>query len=333
MKTDISIAKYSKSYTFPNEFDFNIYKIDAINYMKTISPKATDNEIINHYENYGKYNGSICSKIKTKLDFVNLVNLNNITNGLEIGPCCRPHLKNIPSITYAKYLDYFSNEELFNIHNKTKWVMDEGLQHIDYVIKNNIKYTDVISEKFDLIYSSHSIEHAPCLISMLQNWSDVLNDNGLVFLGIPDYYFIFDRYKNPSTIFDVLNIYYKNTTIPASLQILENQYLNADNNTHLHWSNEFNNEFSRLKYLKDYEDNINSKSTNIINNISNIKNILLNNKNYIDTHCWKFSPCNFKHIMDILYKTKLIDLKLIRCYNTIRYHNEFFAIIQKIPHE
>ena len=82
--------------------------------------------------------------------------------------------------------------------------------------------------------------------------------------------------------------------------------------------------------MKDNEEFVNSRKNIILENIENIKNLIVNNDTYIDVHCWKFSPWNFKFIIDILYNLKLINLKVIRCYNTIKYHNEFFCIMKKI---
>jgi hypothetical protein len=314
-----------KNYILYPEFDLSIYKTENnLTYL-------TDEEAINHYETIGKYGGLICSHIKQKKDFVNLVNINNITNGLEIGPLCRPHLKNIPSINYAKYVDYFSNEELLNINGNTEWIMKEGLQNIDYVVKDGI-YSNIILEKFDLVYSSHNIEHVPCLVTHLNNLSSILNENGLVFLGIPDYHFVFDRQKNPTTIFDILIAYYKNTNIPQSSQILEMMYFGCANDPYLHWNNELNNNKNSFLFLKEKEDFLKSRVDDIVNNIDNIKHIILNNRDYHDSHCWKFSPWNFKFIMKILYDCKLTDIKLVRCYNTLVNHNEFFAVLQKISH-
>jgi len=83
----------SVSYNFPEVFDLNMYR----RYARLRSGI----NIREHYEKYGKYNGTICSEITNKQDFVNLINKNNINNGIEIGPLSRPHLKNIPSIKYA----------------------------------------------------------------------------------------------------------------------------------------------------------------------------------------------------------------------------------------
>ena len=224
-------------------------------------------------------------------------------------------------------MDYFSNEELLENYRNT-YAYREGLQHIDYVVKEK-KYKEVINEKFDLIYSSHNIEHLPCLINGLNNWSDILNENGLVFLGIPDYSYVFDRYKNPTTIFDVLRNYYEKVKKPPPFTILESKYLNAHNDTGAHWREMPENRFHLLRQNEDF---FNSKIETIVNDIKEIEELYLNNEKYIDSHCWKFSPWNFKNIMDIIYKSKLCNLKLIRCYNTIQGHNEFFAILQKISH-
>ena len=83
--------------------------------------------------------------------------------------------------------------------------------------------------------------------------------------------------------------------------------------------------------INEYENFIYSKKDDIIKNIDDIKNIIeTNNEKYIDTHCWKLTPFTFSYILDILIKTKLIDLRIERVYKTIKGSNEFYAILKKI---
>ena len=102
-------------------------------------------------------------------------------------------------------------------------------------------YKNVIHEKFDLCYSSHNIEHTPCLITFLNNISDILNTNGVVFMGIPDCHFVFDRYKTHTTIFDILNNFYNKIKQPRPLNILESTYYNCENDPFNHWNYELQN--------------------------------------------------------------------------------------------
>jgi hypothetical protein len=82
--------------------------------------------------------------------------------------------------------------------------------------------------------------------------------------------------------------------------------------------------------INEYESFIYSKKNDIIENINNIKNIIeTNNEKYIDAHCWKLTPFTFSYIIDILIKTKLIDLSIERVYKTIKGSNEFYAILKK----
>jgi hypothetical protein len=53
------------------------------------------------------------------------------------------------------------------------------------------------------------------------------------------------------------------------------------------------------------------------------------NEIYIDSHCWKFNSFIFRSIIEILFTTKFIDLKVVRVYKTLKGSNEFYAILQK----
>lgn len=53
------------------------------------------------------------------------------------------------------------------------------------------------------------------------------------------------------------------------------------------------------------------------------------NEKYIDSHCWKLNSSIFRSIIEILFATKFIDLKIVRVYKTLKGSNEFYAILQK----
>jgi SAM-dependent methyltransferase len=306
---------------FPLEFEENIYR-NMNKQLKNFSSK----ELINHYDFYGKHEGLICSRIKNRNDFFNLVDKNSYI--LEIGPLCFPLMDiNSPKV---KTLDYFTKEELMNNYKNDINININNIVNVDYCVKNIKKYTDIIDIKFDFCVSSHNIEHTPCIVTFLQNISSILNKGGYFFLAIPDYRFCFDRFKKPSDIFGILNKYYNKIDKPQAEQLLEDKYFTAHNNSVDHWNN-FSKMYSNIFVsINEHESFIHSKKAEIIKNISDIKNIIeTNNEKYIDAHCWKLTPFTFSYIIDILYNTNLIDLSIERVYRTIKGSNEFYAILKK----
>lgn len=307
---------------FPEEFNIDIYKSNNI-----IFNKMTNKEIITHYNYYGIHEGLICNEIKNRHDFFDLINnINQKIKILEIGPLHNPIFSR--EKFECKYLDYFTTDELKKNYKNDNNVNIENIPTIDYVVKDINSYTEIIKERFDIIFSSHNIEHVPCVITFLNNLSSVLHNDGYIMLCIPDYKYCFDFYRNPTTIFDILNNYYNKINKPPTLSILESKYYMTHNNSNEHWDKRityYHNYFNMINTQKEFEKSISSK---IINDIQEIEKIYLN-YDYIDTHVWKFDYDNFKNIINILYEAKLINLKIHRIYNTKKNSNEFYAVLQK----
>ena len=305
---------------FPVEFDIKIYKNDNI-HLGNMSEK----ELIKHYSFYGKEEGLISSKIKNRTDFINLISQDRMI--LEIGPLAFPCM-NIkkPNI---HTVDFFSKEELIEIYKNDNNVDKTKICDVTYVIKTS-NYNEIIPQIFDYCFSSHNIEHVPCLITFLNNISSILKNNSYFFLCIPDYRYCFDHFRNPSHIFEVLDSFYNKQNKPSAISHLEGHYLTCHNNSEKHWNtlnNSIRNIFVTINEKKEF---LHNQTCKIINEIESIKNIYKICKNeYIDSHCWKFTPFIFSNIIHILYETKYIDLRVERIYKTLKGSNEFYVILKK----
>lgn len=159
---------------FPKEFDVD----DYYNSNPHLN-KMNRESLINHYKFYGENEGLISTKIFNRLDFINLIP-NDERLILEIGPLCNPCMVGKRKNVYT--VDYFTKEELIQNYLKDPNVDKSKICHVNYVIKDKLKYSDVITDKrFDVCFSSHNIEHVPCLITFLNNVSSVLNPNSYIF--------------------------------------------------------------------------------------------------------------------------------------------------------
>jgi hypothetical protein len=49
---------------------------------------------------------------------------------------------------------------------------------------------------------------------------------------------------------------------------------------------------------------------------------------YIDVHAWQFTPMSFEANMGLLNSLGLIELRVDRLYPTMRWHNEFSAVLR-----
>ena len=91
-----------------------------------------------------------------------------------------------------------------------------------------------INEKFDLIFSSHNIEHQIDLVSHLQQIEKLLNDNGQIILLVPDKRFCFDHFVPESPFSDILESYYNKDKFHPFRTILSMVCETTHNNPNKH---------------------------------------------------------------------------------------------------
>jgi hypothetical protein len=155
--------------SFPAEFDHQVYVNHSTN--SDVSTLGCV-EARSHYECFGKSEGRICNHVSDRRNFLQLVPAD--ASILEIGPFNSPSFKRPESDVY--YLDCIPTEKM--LQRASEMTADENemrekvlrgyVPKIDYVWKNE-KFSELINRKFPVIFSSHNIEHHPCLISHLQN--------------------------------------------------------------------------------------------------------------------------------------------------------------------
>ena len=134
----------------PPRFDYQFY-------MEGKSFISSEQEAQAHFENAGIPKGLAGSPACDQGHFVRLINRLRPNSILEIGPGCSPKMSG-PNV---RYFDVKSEEEL-----RSRYVDSLGYKNIP----ERIHYTDdegdlrTINDKFDVVFSSHMIEHSFDLI-------------------------------------------------------------------------------------------------------------------------------------------------------------------------
>jgi len=127
---------------------------------------------------------------------------------LEIGPGPRPVFPK-SRFPNAKTVDHTTREELIRKFLPTAGVSAEVLasqiEEVDYVWQSGPLH-DLFAkdDRFDLVFSSHNLEHQTDLISHFRSIQQLLTDAGEVIFVVPDYRRTFDAIRYPSTTSDVL---------------------------------------------------------------------------------------------------------------------------------
>jgi SAM-dependent methyltransferase len=240
-----------------------------------------------------------------------LANLPTGDSVLEIGPFDRPALRG----ANVKYFDVMDQQGLM-ARARVCGRKAEGCPHIDYV--SNIGDLSVISEeKFDNVISSHTLEHQPNLIRHLNQVFDILRPGGRYYLILPDKRFTFDHYVPLTRVSDVLAAHAEVREFHTQTSIFYHYAETTHNSALRHWIG-----FHRpLRTLPAYIERLRAA----------LELARKKTADYIDVHCWFFTPPSFVTVLKTLSDMNMIGLKIDCVYGTPIGSSEFFAVLQKNP--
>ena len=264
-------------------------------------------ELETHFLIFGIPEGRVYNHIQNREGFLKPIDYKN-GNILEIGPLDHPQLDYTSPRYYS--LDVFTKEQLIKNYSHDPGVNKEKIIEPSYVIVNN-DYSP-IKEKFKCVFSSHSIEHVPCVVTFLNNLETVLSDDGQVYLIIPDKRYCFDHFKQETDIYDVLQLFYEKNYRPRLKDYLKMVSQVTHNNCVEHWNGNHGS-ITNGPLLQHYHGISQHFRTGA----------------YMDAHVSFFTPQNFMEIIGILHELKLINLEIHKMYHTLRNNLEFYVILKK----
>lgn len=227
---------------------------------------------------------------------------------LEIGPGCAPKLKG----SNVFYFDVKSREEL-----QQRYKNDPGFhklpEEIHYVDKTGCLRN--IGDKFDIVFSSHAIEHSLDLIDHLNDVESILDENGQYVVVAPNKDFTFDYFKPVSVVEDVLARHFggSGATSLSLRAVLLETHRRTHNSPARHWAN-------------DHGEMCFDKRS-ILNSIARFDDIVSNSVALSGYHNWIFTKESFVEIINTLHELELIPLRVCASYNTPFGGMSFSAIL------
>lgn len=148
-----------------------------------------------------------------------------------------------------------------------------------------------IQDLFEVVVSSHVVEHIPDFIGHLL---DVKKLAKLYYVALPDYRYCFDHFRRESTVSEVLESFILKRKNHTPNNIIEHRTLRAHNDPVKHWSG-------------DHGDNLMSG----ISNLESSYKTAIDQKEYLDTHAWKFCPKNMREILDAINRLNIIKFSYV----------------------
>jgi hypothetical protein len=259
-----------------------------------------------HYNTFGIVEGRQACKVRDRNDFIKL--FDGIRPALEIGAFDSPLLKQ-DDVKHFDVLDQVS----LKVRAHELGRNSDRVPYIDYVSPTG--ELSVIQDKFELIISSHAIEHTPDLIAHLLDISNLLTANGVYALMVPDCRYCFDHFIPPSSIAEVLQAHVEGRKVHTLASVIEHRALTTHNDPAKHWDG-------------NHGSSAGAEPDRVLAAISEWQSA---KGGYIDVHAWQFTPQSFETLISLLGNASLVNLKPIRVYNPVRGANEFLVILgQKV---
>ena len=228
-------------------------------------------------------------------------------SSLEIGPFAAPLL----SGDLVKFADVLDADDL-RIRANEHGLDSTKVPKIDFIVQPNDLSS--INMKFEIVLTSHAIEHQPNLLGHLKQVADLLKKDGRYFILIPDHRYCFDHFQTPSTIVDVLAAYQENRNRHSISAVIRHNAFTTHNDSIRHWNGDhFDEQPGAVSRIRNASQLFNEHQTE-----------------YLDCHAWYFTPESWSEIIELLRQLGLIDFEVERLYKTRENSLEFWTILKKI---
>lgn len=229
---------------------------------------------------------------------------------LELGPLDNPTVQR--DECDAKYVDWFSTEELIAQLTASGTRSPDRVMKVDYVVKS-MTLASHIPDKFDLIIANHVIEHIPDIISWMADLEKISNPGCRIFLSVPDKRFTFDA-NRPST--DIVDVYRANVEKHEKADfwtVLRHYFFYQNVNIPRVWNGQpAPDDYRRYSFEKAVEM---AKETS---------------KTYSSLHVSVFTDREFQLLWNDLAKSCLVNWKVDQLVPTAEGENEFHVLLSKV---
>lgn len=253
-----------------------------------------------HYEKYGEREGRQLSGGSPREERVfQLIDKKGL--GLEIGPSHNPIAPKKKGFN-VHILDHASAAELRDKY-KGHGVNLDNIEEVDFVWRGE-SLQELIGKTgcYDWIIASHVIEHVPDMIAYLQQCEALLKPEGVLSLVIPDKRYCFDYFCSSSSTGNVLDAYAEKRVRPSHGQIFDYMANASRRNGNIAWASDGLGGANELAHTFAEAKAHWAKS--------------ISTTDYMDAHCWRFTPASFRLLISDLQGLGLVHLEIKAEFDT-----------------
>lgn len=223
--------------------------------------------------------------------------------GLEVGALVNPIVT--PDMGQIRYIDHATTDEL-----KAKYAHDPNVDvhkivNVDYVWgKEGLPQLVGQDAPFDYLVASHVVEHVPDFIGWLKEIHAVLKVGGILSLVVPDKRCCFDYHRPLTQAADVVEAFLHHFRKPSPRQVFDYISSAVMYNDSIAWDCNTVIEPQNLKPIHSELEAWQFAQRSLLED------------QYVDAHCWVFTPQSFFDLLESLINLELFDFKIEKFYET-----------------
>jgi SAM-dependent methyltransferase len=232
--------------------------------------------------------------------------------GIEIGALHNPIIRPIHGdVRFVDFIDTPKLREKFA--DQPEWAA--AMVDVDYVWTGTGSLREIIGngEDFDWVIASHVLEHVPNMLGWFRGISEILKPGGVLNLAIPDRRFTFDVRCPESTLGQLVEADLLNYNMPSIRQVFDNCYYGKAIDPGALWR-----EAIDVDALPRFSGDV------AVQLAYDSAVRVRDQRDYIDSHCWIFTPLSFLRLMQGAAELGLLTLIPAAFYPTEVGQFEFF---------
>ncbi|MDP9075751.1 MAG: class I SAM-dependent methyltransferase [Actinomycetota bacterium] len=244
--------------------------------------------------------------------------------GIEIGPLHNPRIGK--ETANVRYLDHASADELRAKYagNPNDLAFYEDIVDVDFVWRPGQTLAETVGEwaPVDFVVASHLIEHIPDMVGWLGQVADLLADNGILSLIVPDKRYCFDAKRQETTLAQLVDSALRRRQVATFQQIFDHESNFAGEvDTAALWAG--------MDPTPLRRSDVDSPERHALQRCLAQRDTGA----YVDVHCSTFTPQSFVRILTGLAELDWLSFGVDELYYTETGSFEFFVTLRRLPRD
>jgi SAM-dependent methyltransferase len=232
--------------------------------------------------------------------------------GMEIGALHHPIVDRAEArVLYVDHADTATLQEKYADHKNVGDMVD-----VD-VVWGDGSLGDALGDRgpVDWVIASHVIEHSPNLVGWLDELADVMRDGAILSLAVPDKRYCFDIHRRETDPADVVGAWLTDSGRPSLGTVYEFYARIRTVDAEQAWAGAYE--------LDAADDNVDL-------GLEWARKAAAT-QDYVDVHCWTFTPTSFIATLRTLYRIGLTSFRVVAFTPTHVGEPEFFCALERLP--